>query len=83
MCTILANREPHKHLHGHSFRVLAVGTGAWDGTVTNPQNPMRRDVAVLPAGTAQVPGYLVLQIDADNPGGKRAPKPLSPSLVGS
>ena len=43
--------------------VLAEGPGTWDGTVTNPQNPQRRDVQLL-----QKEGYIVVQIDADNPG---------------
>lgn len=51
------------HLHGHNMYVLNSGTGSWDGTVVNPQNPMRRDVQLL------VPnGFIVVQIDADNPG---------------
>jgi FtsP/CotA-like multicopper oxidase with cupredoxin domain len=51
------------HLHGHNFYVLAVGTGTWDGTITNPTNPLRRDVEILPGA-----GYLVMQFEADNPG---------------
>jgi hypothetical protein len=51
------------HLHGHNFYVLWAGTGTWDGTITNPLNPQRRDVQLVPAQ-----GELVLQIDADNPG---------------
>lgn len=52
------------HLHGHNFHVLNVGTGTWDGvTVINPANPQRRDVQLVPAG-----GFLVLQIETDNPG---------------
>ena len=43
--------------------VLNEGVGTWDGTVVNPQNPQRRDVQVL-----QKQGYIVVQIDADNPG---------------
>lgn len=35
----------------------------WDGTVTNPSNPARRDVAQLQANS-----YIVLQWDQDNPG---------------
>ena len=66
-------------MHGHNFQVLAVGTGTWDGTVTHADNPMRRDVFIMPGGTAAVPGYLVLQIDADNPGGK--PSPTSTSAL--
>jgi hypothetical protein len=48
--------------------VLARGTGTWDGTVTNPSNPSRRDVTMLPNGSADNPSYLVVQIDGDNPG---------------
>lgn len=51
------------HLHGHNFYVLFAGPGTWDGTVTRPENPQRRDVQIVPAG-----GELVMQIDADNPG---------------
>ncbi|KAI9766480.1 MAG: hypothetical protein M1839_004901 [Geoglossum umbratile] len=52
------------HLHGHTMFVLATGVGAWDGTITNPSNPLRRDTQqVLPLG-----GFAVLQFDADNPG---------------
>lgn len=52
------------HLHGHNFHVLDVGTSLpWDGTIVNPANPQRRDVQIVPAG-----GYIVLQIEADNPG---------------
>lgn len=57
------------HLHGHNSYVLAQGTGIWDGTVTNAANPQRRDVQLLPvAQSSTEPGYIVLQIDADNPG---------------
>lgn len=49
--------------------ILAVGTGQWDGTVTNPSNPQRRDVQLLPnAVSSTEPSYIVVQIDADNPG---------------
>ncbi|CZT03440.1 probable laccase precursor [Rhynchosporium agropyri] len=51
------------HLHGHNFWVLAEGTGTWDGTVVNAANPQRRDVQIVRAG-----GYLVIQINQDNPG---------------
>lgn len=55
---------PHPmHMHGHNMYILAVGTGEWDGTVVNPDNPQRRDVQMMPGN-----GYLVFQIDADNPG---------------
>jgi len=55
---------PHPmHMHGHNMFVLAEGTGTWDGTVVNPSNPQRRDVQLL-----QGNGYLVFQLNADNPG---------------
>jgi FtsP/CotA-like multicopper oxidase with cupredoxin domain len=57
------------HMHGHNMYILAVGQGTWDGTVTNPQNPQRRDVQLLPvAASPTQPGYIVVQIDATNPG---------------
>ena len=56
------------HLHGHNFQILAQGTGDWDGTITNPNNPQRRDVQILPAGSAATPSYIVVQFNADNPG---------------
>lgn len=52
------------HLHGHNMYVLAEGVGEWDGsTVVDPGNPQRRDVQLL-----QPLGYIVVQIDAANPG---------------
>jgi FtsP/CotA-like multicopper oxidase with cupredoxin domain len=65
------------HLHGHNYYVLSIGgggsgdgegddgTGAvvWDGDVVNPSNPMRRDIATIPAN-----GYLALMFENDNPG---------------
>ena len=52
------------HLHGHNMFVLSEGVGTWDGSsVVNGANPQRRDVQLL-----QPNGYLVVQIDADNPG---------------
>lgn len=57
------------HMHGHNVHVLAVGTGTWDGSIVNPTNPARRDVSILPvAASPTVPSYIVLQIEADNPG---------------
>lgn len=57
------------HLHGHNMYVLAIGEGDWDGIITNPQNPLRRDVVLLPNAPSETkPGYIVIQIDADNPG---------------
>ncbi|ETN46284.1 uncharacterized protein HMPREF1541_00468 [Cyphellophora europaea CBS 101466] len=56
---------PHPlHLHGHNMYVLAIGVGsAWDGKIVRPENPVRRDVVMVPAN-----GYVVWQADADNPG---------------
>lgn len=51
------------HLHGFNMYVLAQGEGKWDGTITNPQNPQRRDVQQVMAN-----GYIVLQFDSTNPG---------------
>jgi FtsP/CotA-like multicopper oxidase with cupredoxin domain len=55
------------HLHGHNFFVLAAGApGAGNfpgGALTNPANPQRRDVQVVPANS-----YIVIQLTADNPG---------------
>ncbi|ETS76962.1 hypothetical protein PFICI_10836 [Pestalotiopsis fici W106-1] len=51
------------HLHGHNFFVEAVGLGEWDGHVDHPENPVRRDTAMLPQG-----GYMVISFNADNPG---------------
>ena len=57
------------HMHGHNMYVLSVGTGLWDGQVVNAKNPQRRDVQLLPqAVDANTPGYIVIQIDMDNPG---------------
>ncbi|KAE8381899.1 multicopper oxidase-domain-containing protein [Aspergillus bertholletiae] len=56
------------HLHGHNFWVLAEGRGRWDGVVTNPTNPQRRDTQVLQPGTPEDPAYIVLEWLADNPG---------------
>ncbi len=53
------------HLHGHDFYVLGAGGGTFSGSADglNFANPIRRDVATLPAG-----GWLVLAFPADNPG---------------
>lgn len=48
----------------HSLTSLqAEGDGTWDGRIVRPSNPQRRD-------TQQVRphGYMVWQVDADNPG---------------
>ncbi|CAD6594145.1 MAG: hypothetical protein ASARMPRED_008719 [Alectoria sarmentosa] len=51
------------HLHGHEMQVLSVGYGKWGGAITNPSNPERRDVQIVPAS-----GYAVFQWQQDNPG---------------
>lgn len=56
------------HMHGHNMYILAEGSGKWDGTITNPNNPQRRDVQLLQNATPDTPSYIVVQFDADNPG---------------
>lgn len=57
------------HLHGHtSYWVLAEGRGDWDGTIVRPENPQRRDGQQLMMGTPDMPAYIVIQFEADNPG---------------
>jgi FtsP/CotA-like multicopper oxidase with cupredoxin domain len=57
------------HLHGHEyFWILAEGRGEWDGKITRADNPQRRDSAQMSWGTPDVPAYLVIQFDTDNPG---------------
>ncbi|QIW99986.1 hypothetical protein AMS68_005504 [Peltaster fructicola] len=51
------------HVHGHNFQVLAAGFGTWDGTIVNASNPQRRDTQLIAPN-----GYLVVQIELDNPG---------------
>ncbi|KUI54191.1 Laccase-2 [Cytospora mali] len=51
------------HLHGYNMYVLAAGTGTWDGTITNPSNPQRRDVQQV-----QAHGYIVVQFDPTHAG---------------
>lgn len=64
---VVVNNSPAAHpihLHGYNMYVLASGTGlTWDGTITNPQNPQRRDVQQVQAN-----GYIVVQFDPTNPG---------------
>ncbi|KAF7548032.1 hypothetical protein G7Z17_g7319 [Cylindrodendrum hubeiense] len=56
---------PHPvHLHGFNMYILHEGAGAWDGTIINRNNPMRRDVIQV-----QGNGHVVIQFDAaGNPG---------------
>jgi FtsP/CotA-like multicopper oxidase with cupredoxin domain len=57
------------HLHGHAdFWILAEGRGQWDGRITREENPQRRDSAQLSWGTPELPAYLVIQFNSDNPG---------------
>ena len=56
------------HMHGHNFWVLAEGVGQWDGTVVNPENPMRRDTQMLLAADGETPAYMVIEFETDNPG---------------
>ncbi|KAH7414378.1 extracellular dihydrogeodin oxidase/laccase-like protein [Phaeosphaeria sp. MPI-PUGE-AT-0046c] len=69
---ILRNMFPvmhNMHLHGHeSFSILAEGRGEWNGIITRPENPQRRDSAQMSWGTPELPAYLVIQFDTDNPG---------------
>lgn len=53
--------------------ILDEGTGTWDGSIRNAQNPARRDIQTIRAG-----GFAALQFEADNPGVWR--KFHSPSL---
>ena len=48
---VVKNHYPRNHpmhLHGHNFQVLAEGFGDWNGEITNPSNPQRRDVQLMP-----------------------------------
>ncbi|RPA99061.1 laccase 2 [Choiromyces venosus 120613-1] len=55
------------HLHGHDFYILGKGIGIYKSLLAPPvldlTNPVRRDVALLPAL-----GYLVIAFKNDNPG---------------
>ncbi|KAF2145686.1 multicopper oxidase [Aplosporella prunicola CBS 121167] len=53
------------HLHGHDAYVLYQSSTHWDGNIGSLtlDNPMRRDVYILPAN-----GQLILAFPADNPG---------------
>ena len=64
---IFQNNVPFSHpmhIHGQNMYVLDEGVGSWDGkTVVRPENPQRRDTQIL-----QPNGYLVVQLESDNPG---------------
>jgi FtsP/CotA-like multicopper oxidase with cupredoxin domain len=56
---------PHPmHLHGHNMQILHEGPGNYDGSsITNANNPARRDVQLVRNG-----GHMVMQYTTDNPG---------------
>lgn len=58
---------PHPiHLHGHDFYILGAGSSGWtdaDREGLNYENPIRRDVAMLPAN-----GWLAVAFLTNNPG---------------
>ena len=56
------------HLHGHEFYILAEGFGTWDGNITNPENPVRKDVHLLSGGTVDQPAFMLIEFELDNPG---------------
>lgn len=45
------------------MQILAEGLGIWNGSIVNPENPQRRDSQLI-----RPQGYLVVQIELDNPG---------------
>lgn len=64
---ILKNNSPSvhpMHFHGHNMYMLAQQDGLeWDGVITNPENPARRDTHLVPPNSV-----FVFQYDAVNPG---------------
>jgi hypothetical protein len=51
------------------MHILQEGYGTWDGSIVNARNPARRDVHILHnAKQDGTPSYMVMQIEADNPG---------------
>ena len=50
------------------MQILALGMGTYDNSIIRSTNPQRRDVQVVPLGSATTPSYLVIQWNADNPG---------------
>jgi FtsP/CotA-like multicopper oxidase with cupredoxin domain len=70
---ILYNSFPNSghpmHLHGQNFQVLAEGLGEWDGTITAPSNPSRRDTQILQKASQDGRrAYTVIQFVKNNPG---------------
>ena len=75
---------PSFHYHGHNMHILQEGYGTWDGSIVNARNPARRDVHILHnAHQDGTPSYMVMQIEADNPGvwRKSHQSPDSQSLI--
>ncbi|TKA75701.1 hypothetical protein B0A49_09002 [Cryomyces minteri] len=65
---VIQNETPFTHpfhIHGHNMYILDEGPGPWNGTydMVNRHNPTRRDTQIIRGF-----GYLVMQIEADNPG---------------
>jgi FtsP/CotA-like multicopper oxidase with cupredoxin domain len=56
------------HLHGHDFWVLDEDYGTWNGTVTRPSNPQRRDTQLISPGSTENLSYLVIEWEQNNPG---------------
>ncbi|KAK6498936.1 hypothetical protein TWF481_011507 [Arthrobotrys musiformis] len=61
----LGPRGSMRNIHGHDFVVLAQGPGNFDEKNMEKfvYNPVRRDVATMPAN-----GYLIISFPVDNPG---------------
>ncbi|KAI0861288.1 multicopper oxidase-domain-containing protein [Xylaria cubensis] len=53
---------------GSATSVRLMGFGEWDGVITNPLNPQRRDSQQLGPGTTDEPAFIVIQWETDNPG---------------
>ncbi|KAI9773256.1 MAG: hypothetical protein M1839_002168 [Geoglossum umbratile] len=64
---VVINNTPSSHpmhMHGHNFFVLATGDGlSWDGEISRPSNPTRRDTQIVAPFS-----FIVVQIEANNPG---------------
>ena len=70
--TLVLSLSHSFHYHGHNMHILQEGYGTWDGSIVNARNPARRDVHILhnakKDGEVVTPSYMVMQIEADNPG---------------
>lgn len=58
------------HLHGHDVWILAQGLGKWDGSITRPENPQKRDTQLMDKGSPETgqKWYQVIEWVTDNPG---------------